>query len=82
MPQGLARVACGRGIAIGQIIFNHERGQSVDKKGGEGDACANYQTLIHKSGVPCQRHDANRKQAYWAMNFVKFVFENMFAVRG
>jgi hypothetical protein len=78
MPQGLTRIACGRGIAIGQIVFNHERSQSVDKKGVEGGACADYQTLIHKSGAPSQRPNANRKPASWAVNFLKFVFKNVF----
>jgi hypothetical protein len=76
MPQGLARIAGVRSIAIRHKIFGHERSQSVDKKGSVGAGWVNYQTLIHKNGAPGRRPDANRKRGFWDANFMKFVFQN------
>jgi hypothetical protein len=76
MPQGLACIAGVRSIAIRHKIFGHERSQSVDKKGSVGAGWVNYQTLIHKSGAPGRRPDANRKRGFWATNFMKFAVQN------
>jgi hypothetical protein len=75
MPQGLTRIACGRGIAIRQIFFGHGRSQSVDKKGSVrpgGEIIKYLSTKVER--FPSTY--ANRKQAPWRVNFVKFALEN------